>query len=646
MAAFAASPLAPYLDLGYVPDEVIVKFKPTATESAKVYANSAARAATVKTPGHGKFSKIKLQKGASMATAIAAYKKNKDVEWAEPNYIVQAAFVPNDPLFPRQWNMDQDAYTATVFHSINLGSAWDTMLSTLGSLGDSSVKVAVIDTGVAFENYDSNNDGIFEFLKAPDLELTNFAPGFDFVNNDAHPNDDDGHGTHVTGTIAQSTNNALGCVGIAPDVTIIPVKVLDGFGSGTADAVANGIYFATNAGAKVINMSLGSYSPSQAERDACWYAYNHGVTIAAAAGNGGSFGIAYPGGYNESVIAVGATRFDNQRAPYSDFGQSMDLFFYGSAAGHGLDIMAPGGDSTVDQDLDTFPDGILQQTLLPSALMIDSFGDPLHFDYQYFDGTSMASPHVAGVAALIVSLGVTNPNEVRRILENTTTHLAVASGYDDETGWGLLNAQAAVALAAATAAGPQADAGPNQFLADFDGNGLELVNFDGSSSQAEAGFPIISYQWKENGVLLGEGVIISRNLGLGTHTIALTITDSVGRTDTATCMVTVQPGTPITRVVRVNIVAQGSGSRPNLVALVSIADGRGASVSKAKVFGFWSGSLNKTASPLSTNLQGIATFKAGRLRPGTYAFTITNVTKSGYIFHPELSNLSDTRTFY
>ena len=248
-------------------------------------------------------------------------------------------------------------------------------------------------------------------------------PGYDFINNDEHANDDDGHGTHVTGTLAQSTNNALGTAGIAFNCSIMPVKVLSKRGVGSYADIADGIYFAVDNGADIINMSLGGAGDSITLRNAVAYAYNQGVTIVCAAGNEYLEGNApaYPAAYDEYCIAVGATRFDRTRAYYSNTGSYLDL-------------VAPGGDMYVDQNADGYGDGILQQT----------FGtNPKDWGYWFYEGTSMAAPHVSGIAALLISVGITSPDVVREALQSTARDLGPA-GWDDEYGWGLVDACAAL----------------------------------------------------------------------------------------------------------------------------------------------------------------------------------------------------------
>ena len=311
-----------------------------------------------------------------------------------------------------QWHFDN-----SIYGGVHAESAWD--LST-----GSGVTVAVIDTGIAYEDY-RDPKSRKRFYKAPDLAGTCFVAGYDFVSNDTHPNDDNSHGTHVAGTVAQTTNNSLGVSGLAFNSCLQPIKVLGSNGSGTTANVAKGIRFAADNGAKVINLSLGSSSFSQTLLDAVAYADSKGVTIIAAAGNDGTNMVSYPAAHDDYVIAVGATRFDETLSYYSNFGSS-------------LDVVAPGGDTRVDQNGDGYADGVLQNTFNPSTKKTNSFG------YWFFQGTSQASPHVAGLAALLISKGnATTPSNVRTAIQSTTDDLGTI-GRDDTYGFGLINAPAAL----------------------------------------------------------------------------------------------------------------------------------------------------------------------------------------------------------
>lgn len=402
-----------------VPNEFIVGFKDGVNVPIKAKALSNVIQARFKKAGLRDFAVFELPQGKTLEAVKGLLMSDPDVAYVEPNYIAHAFGVPNDPYFaPYQWDLYDYGMLSNGYASnygIQAVSAWNI---TRGA----GVKVAIIDTGVAYENYTDPVTGT-QYALAPDLANTKFdtANAYDFVNNDTHANDDNGHGTHVCGTIAQSTNNGLGCAGIAYEATILPIKVLDSSGSGTYDAIANGIIWAADHGARVINMSLGGSQGSTTLYNAIKYAYNKGVVIVCAAGNDGRPLVSYPAAYTE-CIAVGATRFDGTRAKYSNYGTALDL-------------VAPGGDTSVDQNKDGYGDGILQQTFS---------GSPTNFGYYFFQGTSMATPHVAAVAALVLSVHPEFTNEqVRTALQSTAKDLGT-KGWDKYYGYGLVNAYAAV----------------------------------------------------------------------------------------------------------------------------------------------------------------------------------------------------------
>ena len=307
-------------------------------------------------------------------------------------------FDPNDPMYPLQWHMDM----------IHTPEAWAV---TRGA----GVVVAVIDTGVAWKDL----EGVAR--QAPDLAGTAFVPGKSFVPGLPDGLDDHLHGTHVAGTIAQTTNNGLGVAGVAFDSAIMPLKVLGGDGRGSVAGIANAIRYAADHGAQVINMSLGGPLPSRVMAKAIEYANQKGVTVVCAAGNESKSRIGYPAA-NDGAIAVAAVDLTGERTWYSNWGDQ-------------LDVSAPGGDTRVDKNRDGYPDGVLQNTI--------KLQDPLTNDYMWLQGTSMASPHAAGVAALIVARGVTNPAEVERILESTAVHPKKVE-WDRDFGAGIIDAAAAV----------------------------------------------------------------------------------------------------------------------------------------------------------------------------------------------------------
>lgn len=285
----------------------------------------------------------------------------------------------NDSFYSFQWNL----------HNMGVEDAW-----ALG-LGE-DVVVAIIDTGVSTAGLDTP---------------IHMVDGYDFIDGDADASDEHGHGTHVAGTVAQASNDGIGTAGVAPEATIMPIRVLDADGYGSSEGVAAGIVWAVDNGADVINLSLGSRVGSQVEQEAVQYALEHDVVIVAAAGNDGAASeLNYPAAYN-GVIAVGATGLDSVVASYSN-------------GGRGIDFAAPGGDMSEDLDGDGYVDGVLQETFQ---------GDDV-WNWYFFQGTSMAAPHVAGAYALLLGAGATSA-EAYVALSETTLDMG-DEGYDITYGQG------------------------------------------------------------------------------------------------------------------------------------------------------------------------------------------------------------------
>jgi serine protease len=251
----------------HVPGEIIVKFRAEATETDIDDINCEHGTAELEHHPIGQFRRLQAPSPSDVNALVAEYAAMPEVEYAELNYYFHVQATVNDPWYVYQWDLwDANA-------GINVEPAWQV------TLGDPNVIIAVVDTGIAYENFNS-------FIQAPDLAGTHFIAGFNYINSTTHANDDYGHGTHVTGTLAQTTNNSFGSAGIARNCTIMPVKVLDNTGSGTTTNVVSGIYFAVDHNAKVINISLGETSPSTTVLNALIYAYDHNVTVVCAAGNG------------------------------------------------------------------------------------------------------------------------------------------------------------------------------------------------------------------------------------------------------------------------------------------------------------------------------------------------------------------------
>jgi len=317
------------------------------------------------------------------AEVLAQLRARPDVIWAEPVVRYQASWIPDDPDFSKQWHLK----------AAGAEGAWD---ATRGE----GVTVAVIDTGI---------------YPVDDLEPSRLVKGWNFVGHNDDARDDHAHGTHVAGTVAQSTGNGKGVAGMAPRARLMPIKVLSAFGSGTSHDIAEGIRWAVDHGARVLNLSLGGGGRSLAMESAVAYARRRGAVVVCAAGNSGSRGVSYPAAYR-GAFAVSAVGPQGRLAPYSSFGPQVA-------------IAAPGGDKSQGEEA-----GVLQQTLAE--------GSTTEAAFRWFQGTSMATPHVAGAAALVMSLGVSSPGAVEALLRSTARK--PPADDPDRYGAGLLDAAAAV----------------------------------------------------------------------------------------------------------------------------------------------------------------------------------------------------------
>ncbi len=407
MVAYAA--LAQGARAAYAPSEVIVK-----------------RAGIVE--------HVEVPASSSVQATLARLRGEQGVEWAVPDYVAHEAgeLIPNDTgegTTPGDWQQLQWNFSGPF--GVKAPEAWANVAED-GAPGGKGVVVAVLDTGVAYSDRG-------RFRRSPDFSRYGFVPGYDFIARNKYPNDRNGHGTFVAGTIAEATNNRFGVTGLAFAAKIMPVRVLDEAGEGDASVIAEGIRFAVRHRAQVINLSLefssdvtGADVPELTE--ALRYAYKHNVVVVAAAGNEGSTAIPYPA-RGPHVIAIGASTEHGCLASFSNYGR-------------GIALVAPGGgpDASLAGDPNCHPElpagrDIYQMTFAPPAL--NAFGFP-----PGYEGTSMATPHVAATAALIIAAGILGrkptPSQILARLKATATPLG---GPRDRTlyGAGLLNAGAATA---------------------------------------------------------------------------------------------------------------------------------------------------------------------------------------------------------
>lgn len=302
--------------------------------------------------------------------------------YIESDVVVEGAYLPNDP----DLNSPARTYPLTTTHALG---GWDY------TRGDSKVIVAVLDSGIT--------------LNHPEFQ-DRILPGYDFINNDADPSDDHGHGTHTAGIIAAGIDNNAGMVGLCPQCSLLPIKVLNQNNAGTWSSVAQGILFATDHGARVINLSLGATVSSKTLEAAIDYALNHDVLIVAAAGNLGVDRKFYPAAL-DGVVAVSATDADDKRWVMSNMGDYIDL----AAPGHAV--------YSTYNDLQNYYGG-----------------------YTYMSGTSMAAPHVAGLAGLLFSQKPTRTAaNVYDIMTKTADALSAAT-RDTYFGYGRINVARALAF--------------------------------------------------------------------------------------------------------------------------------------------------------------------------------------------------------
>ena len=380
----------------FKPGELLVKFGLEVSAASAQSAMQGYQAEYIETLYGSEVELWRVPEGSELHT-VEQLNAEPFVEYAEPNYRIHAFDnVPNDPSFSKQWALAK----------IGSPAAWD--LTT----GSSGVTVAILDTGI-----DPSH---------PDL-ASKIVAGYDFVDGDNNPHDENGHGTHVAGIAAAVTNNGIGVAGMDWQARIMPVRILDREGGGWISDMVSGIGWAKDHGADVLNLSLGAPYYSSSAQTAINQAHSSGVLVVASMGNSGDSTTQYPAGYN-NVLAVAST------GPF-------DYRWHDSNYGTHCDIAAPGGDMTYLHD----PDGIYS-TMPTYEVYLNK--DPYYYsqNYDYLQGTSMAAPHVSGLAALLwaVAPGL-SPDGVQTAIESTAVDKG-AAGWDPYYGHGRIDALAAVCV--------------------------------------------------------------------------------------------------------------------------------------------------------------------------------------------------------
>jgi serine protease len=549
----------------YMPDEVIARYKPNIGFRTKSFVGSSLGLRQLRTVFSSDFAVYAVPAGMTPEATIAKLQSSPYVVYAERNPIAYLTAVPNDPSFRSQWSLKAPADGV---YGINVPDAW----AISQGLG---VTVAVLDTGCAYENFSV-------YYANPDLDPLRVRPGWDFVNQDYHPNDDSdiGHGTFLCSLIADTANNSFGDAGIAPDCTLMPIKCFDANGASTADRIASGLSYASQFDARVILLGGATSEKSQCLQDMIDQVSARGALVVGGAGNDGVNVTAHPGVhavYNH-VMYVAATAKDGTRAPYSNQGSY-------------ISVAAPGGASDTE--------GPIATTYSPYDAAVPRFG--LRLDgtsIEPMSGTSVAAAHVAGVAALVMGALPGIPAEAARGQIEST---AIPLGDPTSFGAGFVDATAAVG-ATATNGGGDGGAG---------GGDVPPGTVDAAVTSLDlpAG-PVVM----GNALQIGVGL---RNNSSDTKTVTLTVQDDTNGVAIATQDIGLTPGQSTTVTVPWTVLApEGTHT---IRATVSLQDDSN-SANNAR-------SATVTVNPAQLQLR-ITPSKAS-YRGGEWIFVTFNATDGG-----------------
>lgn len=493
------------------------------------------------------------------AVKAAAYRQQKEVSFVEPDAMAQAVDIPNDPYFGSQWAMNK----------IQAPQAWDL------THGSENINIAIVDTGV-----DSTHPDLANKIKAK-------------INFTTSPNAEDnyGHGTHVAGIAAAASNNTIGVAGLGYDSSIYNVKVLGDNGFGYNSWVAQGIIWATDHGAQVINLSLGDTADSGVMEDAVNYAWDKGVVVVAAAGNNYTSSPFYPA-YSANCIAVAATDASDSLLIWSDYGDWVD-------------VSAPG---------------------------VSIYSTVRNSSYGYLSGTSMASPHVAGLAALLYAL-VTDNNgdgrindEVRQRLENTTDPIGSTGG-----GTGRINALNAVS-----------GLHPSQFgtvsgrVTDFNtGLPVEGATVSGANQSV---LTDSSGTYSISGISTGTYTFVASKNGCSDASLDVEVI--AGQTTTADLVLDDPASSADMWVSAINFQAKGKTLTVTLVIMTATGPLSGAQVHFDTMF-----AAKEWYSQGITNSTGMVSLVINQPSSGTYAATITSLSAANYTWNTGKGIISASYTF-
>ncbi len=467
----------------------------------------------------------------ALEAVLAALARNPKIEFAEPDFIAQANATANDPYYGNQWHLAK----------IQAPSAWDV------TTGTASTVIAVIDTGANYSH--------------PDLQGKLLA-GYDFVNSDSDPSDDNGHGTGVAGAAAAASNNSTGVASVAWACPVMPLKALDASGSGSYSNIAKAINYAADNGARVINMSLGATSSSLTLQNAVDYAWSKGVVLVAAAGNNGNNTPVYPAAC-KNVVAVSATNSNDTITSWSSYGSYVD-------------VSAPGEN------------------------IFTTWGG----DYAYVSGTSFSSPVTAATTALMISIQpkLTNLQTVDLLQKNADDRGAL--GYDVYYGYGRVNASRAVyaalnAISSDTTAPSVAISSP--------ANGATVSGTVGISASATDNVGVTKMEILIDGTIVAQGTAATisyswntLNYANGSHTIVARAYDAANNVGSASISVSVQNSTIAdTTAPSVAITSPADGSTVSDTVKIYVSSSDNVGVTKVDLYldGAFFGS-NTSATPV------------------------------------------------